>query len=259
MSSTWGAYHAAIAAIETPSPTASLERETPRREEHGADCEERDREVRQRPGPDDSTAAECDDRPRSVRSQQLERHDDDHAHGEKGDPVAARLSREVEEQGRRCREKEKQEPGEHAVANVQPDGHEGDSGDERHRRSEAEKHLVLADERARGPAEQAEELVIVGRVGAGEDPARASSNRIGHGGDLVAAVPAVPEAVEARPHQDRTEDHVRRHDDDARQMSARTDVRRGRAHVTRQRNSVRMTRTPSKAVSFLPASRPRAV
>ena len=160
----------------------------------------------------------------------LERGDDENPHCEERDPVAARLSRDVEEHRRHRREKEEEEAGQRAESRVQPRGDEDDTGDEWQDRQEPQGDLRLSDDRARGPGEDSHELVA--QVRPGEDPARpAPYERLDHD-DLV--VPeAVTEADEARPGQGCTEQDVRRHDGDA------------RAHVSRQRTSVRTTRRPS--------------
>ena len=67
------------------------------RQQNHARGEERDREVGQRDGADDSGDAERDDRPRRAGTIGLEGGDDQDAHGEERETVAARLAREVEQ------------------------------------------------------------------------------------------------------------------------------------------------------------------
>ena len=122
-----------------------------------------------------------------------------------------------------------------------PRGDERDSREERKHRPQPERNLRLADDRARHPCEEAEELVVVRDVRAGEDLAGTRSNEVGDRDDLVVPVAAV-ETVKPRPREGTSQDRVRAGEESS-------------GHITRQRRSVRSTRRPSSVVSFLPASR----
>ena len=167
------------------------------------------------------------------------------SHGAERDPVAASLPRQVEEKWRERHEEEEEDARQRRDANVQPRRHEPDAEEEGNDRPEPQGDLGLPEDGARRPAEQAEELVVVRDVAPGQDLARAGAYEVRDGDDLVVPVAAV-EPVEPRADEQRPESRVR-------------PGHEGSGHIKRQRTSVRSTRSPSTAVSFLPASRPRAL
>ena len=97
------------------------------RKQDGRHGDERDREVRQRPAPDDACDEDGDERGGSSRADGLEGSDDEDAHREEGEAVAARLARDVEQERRRRREEEEEDARERAEPDVKPGGDEPDA------------------------------------------------------------------------------------------------------------------------------------
>ena len=152
MSSKWGRYQTAMATIDTTSPTAQRTRSSFCVSRTAADGDERDREVRQRPAPDEACDEDGDEGGGSARPIGLQGRDDEDAHREEGEAVAARLTRDVEEQRRRRREEEEEDAGERADPHVEPGRDERDADEERDRRPEPQRDRRVADDRPAWPS-----------------------------------------------------------------------------------------------------------
>ena len=115
-------------------------------QQNGRDREERDGEVRERDRSDGSGDTEGGDQPGRSRPAHLQRAHDHDTHCGEREPVAACLSRDVQEERRRGCEEEEDESRGGAEARVQPDRDERDTGDEREHREQAERDLGLTEQ-----------------------------------------------------------------------------------------------------------------
>ena len=180
MASKCGAYQAPIAATERHRPSASCRRMTSSASSTAATTKNAIAKCGSVQAPTTPPTQNATIAHVVFERSSFECRNDDDAHGEKGEPVAARLSRDVEEQRRRRCEEEKEQSAERAMPNVQPDRDDATPAMNGTAAPSRKSDLGLADERARRPAEQAEELVVVRRVGAGQDlagPCCGSSRR----------------------------------------------------------------------------------
>ena len=223
---------------------------SPSIEQDGGDRAEREREVGKRPRPDDARRAHGRDRPRPPRADGLEGADDQDAHGAERDPVAARLPREVEEKRRDA--SRRRERGGPRAARLATCSHAVTSRRRRGRESTDQSRRATSDspttERVAQPS-RLKSSWLFGDVG----PAHGHGSRAEPCARRSRATAARSRRASSRGRARRAA--CRR----AALREPRTPRHEGSRHITRQRTSVRSTRSPSTAVSFLPASRPRAL
>ena len=138
MSSKCGAYQITTATDRQGAARRGTDAEVRAREEDDAGRTEGDREVRQGPDPEHSRRPEARDGPCSSGPHRLECSDGHDAHRKEGEAVAARETRDVEEQRRRCGEGKEENSCESARADVEPRCDDDDTDDEGNRSPESE-------------------------------------------------------------------------------------------------------------------------